>query len=1106
MRIQGSKGSGGSTPTQSPDSLHSIAYARVLDVLSEGPIYGLVSGLQSVYLDGTPIQNSDGSYNFTNYTVDSRTGTQDQDYLPGFPAVESEVAVGAQLTSDAPWVHAVSNTQLTAVRVRFGVPALQRQDASSGDVTGYRVEYAIDLAIDGGAYSQVVSGAFDGKTTSLYERSVRIDLPEAATGWLVRVRRITPNAHSSSIADAVNIEAITEVIDRKLRYPMTALVGMSFDAQHFGSVPTRSYDVKGLLIKVPSNYDPDLRIYAGTWDGTFKIAWSNNPAWVFYDIVLNSRYGLGDRVDASMLDKWGLYQIGQYCDVMVSDGKGGQEPRFTCNCAIQSQADAYKVLQDLATTFRGIAYWGPGAVVASSDMPADPVYVYTAANVVNGVFDYAGSARKARYTVALVSWNDPANSYKQAVEPVPDEDGISRYGINKAQITAFGTTSQGQAHRLGLWTLITSRYETNTVSFSVGLDGTLCAPGQIIAIADPAKAGRRMGGRLRSVNGVMVTLDKAPTAGNGDKLTVILPSGLAQSRSVQSVSGDVIQVNAAFDANPVSGAIWMLENTDLASQLFRVVSIQEASDNGQVTYTVNAIQHEPGKYAAIDDGAQIQARPITVVPPSVQAPPTNVRLSTYSTIDQGISKTTAVIAWDAAANAVNYTTEWRKDNGDWVPANPTGGLQVEVQGIYQGTYDARVRAVNAMGVASIPAYSSSTSLTGKTSPPPTVSGLSATTSLVFAIEVDWSFPDGAGDTAYTEIYYSHTADFASATPFGRYSYPTNKAELLGLAAGYDLYFWARLVDTTGNIGAWYPDTASAGAHGQSSSDATTILAYLTEQITETQLAQALLSKIDSGAGAVAQADAITSELAAMYTIKTALVGPAGRTYMAGIGVGVENDNGIIESQVLVAASRFAVLDPNGTALASPFVIQGGQVFIDQAFIGTAWIDNAKIADAAITTAKIVDGHITSAKIADASITNAKIGDAEITTAKIGTAQIDTLRIGGNAVTTLANWGFSGISSSGSASYDVGYGASGGDMLVFVNATCGQEVSTESGTVYTSGHVNVYLNGALVASVSNNAGLQVTAFGRIAGLNGSVTVHVDTLVASNISVAIFEAKR
>ncbi|KVZ57502.1 host specificity protein J [Burkholderia ubonensis] len=1069
MRIQGSKGGSSGAPTQSPDSLHSIAYAKVLDLVSEGPIGGLVNGLQSVFLNGTPIQNSDGSINFANYSFDARTGTQDQTYLQGFPAVENEIAISTPLTSDAPWVRQVQNTQLTAVRLRFGVPALQKSDASSGNVTGYRVEYAIDLAVDGGSYAQVVSGAFDGKTTSLYERSVRIELPPATKSWLVRVRRITPNAHNSLIADTVNIEAITEVIDRKLRYPMSALIGLTFDAQSFSSVPTRSYEIKGLLIRIPTNYDPESRVYSGAWDGTFKTAWSNNPAWVFYDLVLNPRYGLGNHVDASMVDKWGLYQIAQYCDVLVSDGKGGKEPRFTCNCVIQSQADAYKVLQDLATTFRGIAYWGPGAVVANADMPADPVYVYTAANVLNGQFKYVGSALKTRYTTALVSWNDPANQYKQAVEYVPDEDGIARYGVTKAQITAFGTTSQGQAHRLGLWSLLTSRYETNTVSFAVGLDGTLCAPGQIIAVADPAKAGKRMGGRVRAVSGATITLDKAPSVLSGDVLTVILPTGVAQKRTVKSAAGDAITVVSAFDADPVPGAVWMLENTSLNAQLFRVVSVQEASDNDQITYTINATQHEPGKYAAIDNGAAIQVRPITVVPPSAQTPPANVRLSTYSVIDQGISKTVMVIAWDAAVNAVNYLPEWRKDNGEWVSANQTGGLQVEVPGIYQGTYSARVRAVNGMGVTSMPAYSADTTLTGKTGLPPAVMSLT-TVSQVFAIELDWTFPaDGsAGDTQRTEIWYSKTDDRSTATKLSDYAYPQARANLMGLAAGQSFFFWARLVDTSGNIGPWYP--AGAGVNGQSSSDAKEILAYLNGQISKTQLASdvltpvnaipgiqqdvtdnaaaikveqqmradgdaALSTRIDKVSAQVvippmagdtggyagstqvyagvwseqsaradadmalardidtvtaqmtsgnatlsaairtetqARTDAISAQaaqittiqaqananaaaiqvnansyadlngrVAASYQIKTQVT-TGGRTYIAGIGIGVDNSNGTVESQVLVSAQRFAVLDSGGTTVASPFVIQGGQVFISQAFIGNGWITNAMI--------------------------------------------------------------------------------------------------------------------------------------------------------------------
>lgn len=1043
MRIYGSKGGGGgSTPTESPDSLHSIAYARVLDQISMGPIRGLANGYQSIFFDGTPLQNSDGSLNFQNVTVDTRNGTVDQTYLSGFPAVENEVAVGIALTSDTPWVHQVENTQLTAVRIRFGVPALQQSNQTTGDVTGYRIEYAIDLSPVGGSFATVATGAFDGKTTSLYERSVRIELPDSATGWVVRVRRLTPNANSALIADTVDIEAITEIIDRKLRYPMSALVGLQFDARAFSSIPTISYDVDGIEVSVPSNYDPDARTYSGVWDGTFKLAWTNNPAWIYYAFATNPLFGLGKLIDASMVDKWTLYEIGQYCDVMVSDGQGGQEPRFTVNAVLQTTSDAYKLMQDIATAFRGVSYWGNGQLVASCDMPSDPVYVYTKANVVGG-FTYVGSERKTRYTFAQVSWNDPANQFQPAVEPVQDDVGQARYGVNKVQLTAFGCTSQALAHRIGLWALLTSRYETNTVNFTVGLDGTLASPGDVIAVADPDKAGRRIGGRVRAADAQNITLDKVPTVTAGDTLTVIMPTGIAQARTVQSATVDTVRVTESFDSAPVAGAVWMLESTDLVAQLFRVVSIQENSDDDQITFSVSAVQHEPGKYAAVDNGAQIQKRPVTVVPPSAQVPPTNVRLSTYSVIDQGISKTVMVIAWDAAANGVNYLTEWQKDNGEWVSANQTGGLQVEVVGIYQGTYLARVRAANAMGVTSIPAYSQSTALTGKTSPPPAVTSLTTVTQ-VFGIEVDWTFPaDGsAGDTQRTEIWYSRTPVRDDAVKMADYAYPQAKANLMGLAAGQSFYFWARLVDTTGNIGPWYPD--GAGVNGQSSSDADDILSYLTGQITRSQLGQDLLDPIesitppmagqtdiyagddtsyagvwslqsaqqeadlaqaqrtdtvaaqlktasdtlnaavqtetkaridatsaqasqittiqaqaDSNAAAVqtvAQSYAdLNGRVAASYQIKTQVT-TNGRTYIAGIGVGVDNSSGVIESTVLLSASRVAIIDPNGAAVTAPFVVQGGQVFISQALIGTGWIQNAMIGDVIQSTSVGANGQ------------------------------------------------------------------------------------------------------------------------------------------------------
>lgn len=1029
---KGSKGGGGSSPSQADDSLSSVTYAQIMDLISEGPIFGPPTGVpeQAVYLNNVPLMNGDGSTNFNIDAFDFRYGEIDQTYIPGFNSSSNETSVGVELKQVTPWSVTVTDMTVDALVLTLGVTSLSQTNTSNGDVTGYEVKYQVQLSVDGGAYQVVVDTSFNGKASSAYQRSHRIALSGATSQYMVRVVRTTPDTTSVYIQDTTQIVSYALVIDAKLRYPLSAVCALSVDAVQFSSIPTRSYDLKGLLIKYPSNYNPATRGYTGTWDGTFTTGWTDNPAWIFYDLVLNSRYGLGQWVDASMIDRYSLYQIAQYCDVMVSDGQGGQEPRFTCNCYIQSRADAYKVLQDLASVFRGMAYWAAGNVAATADMPSDPAYVYTAANVIGGQFKYVGSSLKTRYTVALVTWNDPNNAYQQAVEYVEDPDGIARYGINKAQITAFGCTSRGQAQRVGQWSILTSRYETNAVTFSVGLDGTLAQPGQVIAVADPARAARRMGGRINAVSGTaQVTLDKAmPEANLGDTLTVIMPSGVAASSTISGINGAVIQVNPPFATPPVVQSVWMIESATVQSQLFRVLSVSEKDG---ITFEITATQHEPGKYAAIDDGAAMDVRPVTGNTFTTQLPPSGITVTQYVVVDQGIAKTNMTIGWQAPANAVSYTVQWQKDNGAWVDAGTTGGVSLDVSNIYSGSYIARVKATNGMGISSVYAFSAVTTLTGKTGLPPTVASLTASTDQIFAVNLGWTFPAGTGDTAYTEIYYSHTRDFASAVQQGRYSYPTNNTKLLGLASGYDLYFWARLVDTTGNVGPWYPDSSGAGVHGASSSDATAILSYLTGQITQTQLGQDVLGPIQSivvpdmagnstayaGGTSVyvglwtetsgrqeadlavaqktdgmaaqisttsatlmaavqtetqarvdadsAQATQITTvqaqtnintaavqtvaqsyanlngQLSASYTIKTQITS-AGRTYIAGIGIGVNSSGGTVESQVLVSASTFAVLDPNGTAVSSPFTIVGGQTYINQAFIGTGWITNAMI--------------------------------------------------------------------------------------------------------------------------------------------------------------------
>lgn len=871
--LHGAKGGSQSAPTQASDTLSSVTFAQILDLITRGPIYGPPTGVaaQSVYLNDVPLQNADGTNNFDIDGFDFRFGDVDQTYIPGFASSQQETTVNVELKAVTPWTVTVEDLTTDAIVITLGVQSLSETNSSSGDVNGYEVDYQIQLSIDGGAYSPVVNTSFSGKASSTYQRSHKIPLSGAHSQYQLRVVRTTPDTTSVYIQDTTIVVSYTLVIDAKLRYPWSALAALSINAVQFSSIPTRSYDLKGLIISVPSNYDPDTRTYTGTWDGTFKQAWTDNPAWIFYDLVTNPIYGLGNLVSPGQIDRYALYSIAQYCDVMVSDGAGGLEPRFTCNCYLSTRADAYKVIQDIASIFRGMAYWGAGMATATADMPSDPVYVYTAANVVDGKFQYAGSARKTRYTAAAVTWNDPSNGYKQVPEYVPDPDGIARYGLLEAQLTAFGCTSRGQAQRVGHWLLLTNRIETNTVTFSVGLDGTLCAPGQIIAVADANRVGYRMAGRLHAaVDTANVVLDKAmEQAAVGDVLTVVMPDGVAAKSTISAIDPTFtqIQVNPAFASVPNAGSVWMIESAAVESQLFRVVAIKEKQG---ITFEVTATQYEPAKYAAIDNGAVFTPRPTVGNRFTTQAPPTAVSVDQFIVTNQGISNTNLSISWAPADNAVSYRVQWQKDNGVWVDAGTTGQCSIDISGVYTGNYLARVSATNGMGITSVYAYSSQTSITGKTGAPPQPATLTASTTAAYEIDLAWTFPQGAGDTAYTEIRQSTTPSFANGSQLRTYSYPTNKANLLGLAAGTSLYFWARLVDTTGNVGAWFPSSSGAGVNGQSSSNAGQLLTYLTGQIGAQQLTQDMLTPIQSVPALSTSLSSATSSIASLSTSSATL--------------------------------------------------------------------------------------------------------------------------------------------------------------------------------------------------------------------------------------------
>ncbi|SET27653.1 host specificity protein J [Thorsellia anophelis] len=799
LMIKGKKGGGGSqhTPVESPDSLLSVAKAKILIALCEGEIAGGLTA-QDIYLDGTPLANADGTMNFTGVSWELRTGTQDQDYIQGFPAVENEQTIGTELKAANPYAKSITNTQLSAVRVRLGVQALQRQH-DNGDVTGSRVEYAIDVATDGGSYQEIIRSAFDGKTTSLYERSHRINLPKATTGWMIRVRRLTADSSTAKVADKTNIQAITEIIDAKLSYPNTALLYVEFDSKQFQSIPKISCKPKGRVIRVPNNYDPITRTYSGLWNGQFKWAWTNNPAWVFFDIVTNERFGLGKRISLEQIDKWELYRIAQYCDELVPDGRGGSgtEPRFICDVYIQSKAEAYTVLRDLAAIFRGMTYWSKGILASIADMPADIDYIYTPANVVDGKFNYSGAAHNTKYSTVMVSWSNPDNQYQDEVAVVSDPDLVRRYGYVETSITAIGCTRESEARRRADWILQTNRND-RTISFNVGLDGNIPRPGGIIGIADPKLSGRVLGGRISAVNGRNITLDRKSDAKVGDRLIINLPSGKAEARTIQGVKDKILTVSADYSEAPMKESVWSIDADDLAIQQFRVVSI---ADNNDGTYAITATSHDPDKYARIDNGARIESKPISVVPSSIQKPVANVVITSSSRVEQGINIATLHVEWDKTDGAISYESEWRKDNGNWIPALRSSVNSFDIEGIYSGRYQARVRAINASDISSGWSYADEMTITGKAGKPPMPVGFT-TNPITFGIQLNWYFPAEATDTLKTEIWYNTQDSDKGALLLADISYPQGTYQQMGLSAGQMFFYKARLVDKLGNQSDW----------------------------------------------------------------------------------------------------------------------------------------------------------------------------------------------------------------------------------------------------------------------------------------------------------------
>ncbi|BBW27144.1 host specificity protein J [Enterobacter bugandensis] len=995
IAIKGRKGGSSSsrTPTEQPDDLQSVAKAKILVALGEGEFAGQLTA-KDIYLDGTALENADGTQNFSGVAWEFRSGTQAQKYIQGIPGTENEINVGSEVSSSTAWTRTFTNTQLSAVRLRLKWPSLFKQE-DDGDLVGYSVNYAIDLQTDGGTWQTVLNTSVTGKTTSGYERSHRIDLPQAGSTWTIRLRKITADANSAKIGDTMTLQSLTEVIDAKLRYPNTALLYIEFDSSQFnGSIPQISCEPRGRVIRVPDTYDPETRTYSGTWTGAFKWAWTDNPAWIFYDLVVTDRFGLGNRLTAANIDKWTLYQVAQYCDQPVPDGKGGSgtEPRYTCNVYIQDRNDAYTVLRDFAAIFRGMTYWGDDQIVALADMPRDVDFTYTHANVVDGKFVYSSSTTKSRYTNALVSWSDPANGYADAMEPVFEQALVARYGFNQLEITAIGCTRQSEANRKGRWGILTNNKD-RIVTFDVGLDGNIPQPGYIIAVADRNLSGRDLGGRLSAVNGRVLKLDRVPSAKAGDRIMVNLPSGITQSRTIQSLSGEMVTVTTAFSELPQAEAIWVIESDELYAQQYRVISV---TDNNDGTYTITGANHDPDKYARIDTGAVIDQRPVSVIPPGNQSPPVNIAINSFSVIQQNISVETMRVSWDQAQNAIAYEAQWRRNDGNWVNVPRSSTTSFDVPGIYAGRYLVRVRAINAAEISSGWGYSEEKTLTGKVGNPPKPVGFMAT-AINWGIRLNWGFPGNTGDTLKTEIQYTANSDFSDPLLLSDVPYPSAEYTQLGLKAGQEFWYRAQLVDRTGNESG-YTDWI----RGMSNDNADDYLGEIADGFLTSADGDRLISDIDTNLEATmqnalanhgtvehqwaqygevradilvvkttiaevdramaemstqvqAQIDNVTASLedkltavvdasgaSAIYTLKTG-VRINGVMYNAGMSIAVLAEAGKpVVTRVGFNANQFVLMSGSGDTQYSPFAVVNGQVFINSTFIQDGTITNAKI--------------------------------------------------------------------------------------------------------------------------------------------------------------------
>ncbi|QRB46561.1 host specificity protein J [Escherichia coli] len=957
----GKGSSKGHTPREAKDNLKSTQLLSVIDAISEGPIEGPVDGLKSVLLNSTPVLDSEGNTNIAGVTVVFRAGEQEQTPPEGFESSGSETVLGTEVKYDTPITRTITSANIDRLRFTFGVQALV-ETTSKGDRNPSEVRLLVQIQRNGGWVTEK-DITIKGKTTSQYLASVVVgNLPPRP--FNIRMRRMTPDSTTDQLQNKTLWSSYTEIIDVKQCYPNTALVGVQVDSEQFGSQQvSRNYHLRGRILQVPSNYNPQTRQYSGIWDGTFKPAYSNNMAWCLWDMLTHPRYGMGKRLGAADVDKWALYVIGQYCDQSVPDGFGGTEPRITCNAWLTTQRKAWDVLSDFCSAMRCMPVWNGQTLTFVQDRPSDKVWTYNRSNVVmpddGAPFRYSFSALKDRHNAVEVNWIDPDNGWETATELVEDTQAIARYGRNVTKMDAFGCTSRGQAHRAGLWLIKTELLETQTVDFSVGAEGLRHVPGDVIEICDDDYAGISTGGRVLAVNSQTrtLTLDREITLTSSGTTLISLVDGQGSpvSVEVQSVT-DGVKVKVSRVPDGVAEySVWGLKLPTLRQRLFRCVSIRE-NDDGM--YAITAVQHVPEKEAIVDNGAHFdgdQSGTVNgVTPPAVQ------HLTAEVTADSGEYQVLA--RWDTpkVVKGVSFMLRLTvaADDGSerLVSTARTTETTYRFRQLALGNYRLTVRAVNAWGQQGDPA-----SVSFRIAAPAAPSRIELTPGY-FQITAT---PHLAvyDPTVQFEFWFSEKriADIRQVETAARYlgSALYWIAASINIKPGHDYYFYIRSVNTVGK-------SAFVEAVGRASDDAEGYLDFFKGEIGKTHLAQELWTQIDNGQLAPDLAEIRTSitnvsneitqtvnkklenqsaaiqqiqkvqvdtnnNLNSMWAVKLQQM-QDGRLYIAGIGAGIENTPAGMQSQVLLAADRIAMINPANGNTKPMFVGQGDQIFMNEVFL------------------------------------------------------------------------------------------------------------------------------------------------------------------------------